>query len=67
MGKAIKSFPNRSSAGFDGISPQVLKDLTVKSCGKTGLNFLGALKNPVNVILEGKRPFEMRRTSLVRN
>ena len=54
------SFPYGSNAGLDGISPQVLKELTVKSNGQTGLNFLRALTNLVNVILEGKVPFELR-------
>ena len=46
------SFPNGSSAGLDGILPQILKDLTAKSNGHTGLNFLKALTNLVNVVLE---------------
>ena len=54
------SFPNGSSAALDAISPQILKDLTAKSKGQTGLNFLRALLNLVNVILEGKVPFELR-------
>ena len=54
------SFPNSSSAGLDGILPQILKDLTAKSNGQTGLIFLRALTNLVNVILEGKVPFELR-------
>ena len=54
------SFPNGSSAELDGISPQILKDLTAKSNGQTGLNFLRALTNLVNVILEGKVTFELR-------
>ena len=54
------SFPNGSSAGLHGISIQTLKDLTAKSNGQTGLNFLRALTNLVNVILEGKVPFELR-------
>ena len=58
--KAPMSFPNGSSAGLEGISPQFLKDLTAKSNGQTGLNFLRALTNLVNVILEGKVPFELR-------
>ena len=58
--KALMSFPNGSSAGLDGSSPQILKDLTAKSNGQTGLNFLRALLNLVNVILEGKVPFELR-------
>ena len=52
--KALMSFPNGSSAGLDGISPQISKDLTATSNGQTGLNFLRALTNLVNVILEGK-------------
>ena len=58
--KALMSFPNDSSAGLDGISPQILKNLTAKSNGQTGMNFLGALTNLVNVIREGKVPFELR-------
>ena len=57
--KALMSFRDGSSAGLDGISPQVLKDLTAKSNGQIGLNFLGALTKFVNVILEGKVPFEL--------
>ena len=58
--KALMSFPNGSSAGMDGISPQILKDLTAKSKRQTGLNFVRALTNLVNVILEGNVPFELR-------
>ena len=58
--KALMSFPNVSSAGLDGISPQISKDLTAKSNGQTGLNFLRALTNLMNVILEGKVSFELR-------
>ena len=54
------SFPNCSSAGLYGFSPQILKNLTAKSNGQTGLNFLRALTNLVIVILEGKVPFELR-------
>ena len=54
------SFTNGSSAGSDGISPQISKLLTAKSNGQTGLKFLRALTNLVNVILEGKVPFELR-------
>ena len=58
--KALMSFPNGSSAGLDGVSPQILKDLTANSNGLTGLNFLRALTNLVKVILEVKVPFELR-------
>ena len=61
------SFPSGSSAELDGILHQILTDLTAKSNEQTGLNFLRALTNLVNVILEGKVSFELRRTSLVRN
>ena len=57
---ALMSFPNGSSAGLDGTSPQILKDLTAKSNGQTGLNFLRASRNLLNVILEGKVPFDLR-------
>ena len=53
------SFPNGSSAGLDGFWPNILKDLTAKSKGQTGLNFFRALKNLVNLILEGKVSFEL--------
>ena len=58
--KSLMSFLNGSSAGLDGIWPQTLKNLTAKSNGQTGRNFLRALANPVKVILEGKVPFELR-------
>ena len=54
------SFPNESSAWLDRISPQILKDLTAKSNGQTGLNILRALENLVNVIIEGKEPFQLQ-------
>ena len=58
--KSLMSFPNGSSAALDVILPQILKNLTAKSNGQTGLNFLKALTNLVNVILEGKVLFELR-------
>ena len=58
--KALLSFPSGSSARLDGISPQILKDLTAKSNGQTGLNFLRALTNLKNAILEEKVPSELR-------
>ena len=54
------SFPNGSSAELHGFLPQVLKNLTAKSNGQTGLNFLRAFTNLVNVILDGDVPFELR-------
>ena len=58
--EALLSFPNISTAGLDGISPNVLKELTAKWIGQTGLTFLRALTNRVNVILQGKVPFDFR-------
>ena len=59
--KGLMSFPIGSSAGLDGILPQILKDLTANTNGQTGLNFfLKALTYLVNVFLEGKVPFELR-------
>ena len=40
--KVLMFFPNGSIAGLDGISPQVLTNLTAKSNGQTGLTFLRA-------------------------
>lgn len=37
---SIKSFPNGSSSGIDGILPQHLKDLTLPSTGDAGLRLL---------------------------
>ena len=58
--KALMSFPNDSGAGLECISPRTLKDLIAKSNGRTGLSFLRALTNLVNVILEGEVHFELR-------
>ena len=58
--KALMSFPNGSNAGLDGITPPVSKDSTAMSNRQTRLNFLRALTNLVNVILERKVPFELR-------
>ena len=54
------SFPNGYSASLYGISSQVLKTLTAKSNERNELKFLRSLTNFVNVILEGKVPFEFR-------
>ena len=44
----------------DGISSQIVNDLTAKLNGQTGLIFLRDLTNLMNVIPEGKVPFELR-------
>ena len=43
--KALMSFPNDSSACLDITLPQVLKNVSAKSNGQVGLNFLAARKN----------------------
>ena len=60
VNESLMSLPSSSSAGLDGISTQFLKNLTAKSNGQTGLNYFKALPNLVNVILEGKVPFDLR-------
>ena len=58
----LMSFTSGSSAGLDGTSPQILKRLTATSNGLTGMNFLRALTNLVNVneILDREVPREIR-------
>ena len=58
--RAVTFFPIGSTAGFGFILPQIFEKLTAKANGQTGLFFLRALTNLVNVILEGKVPFELR-------
>ena len=57
---ALMSFYNGSSLRLEGILPQILRDLTAKSNGQTGLNFLRALTNLVNVIFDGRVLLELR-------
>ena len=58
--KDLMSFPKCSSTGLDGILPPISKDLAAKSNGRTRLIFLRTLTTLLNVILEGKVPFELR-------
>lgn len=51
---AINSFPNRSSAGIDGLRPQHLKDLTSKSAGDSGRRLLHVVTKLCNLMLAGK-------------
>lgn len=52
--KSILSFPNGSSSGIDGISPQHLKDLISKSANDQGKKLLENITKLVNFMLEGK-------------
>lgn len=51
---SLKSFPNGSAAGIDGISPQHLKDLTLPSTGEAGLKLIKAITDLTNLMLRGK-------------
>ena len=65
--KALMSLPNCSSAGLDGILHQVFKNLTAKSNGQSGLNFLRALTIFWMRFSKEKYPSNLDRTFLVRN
>ena len=65
--KVFISFPHGSNPSLDGILPQTLNDLTAKSNGQTGLEFVRALTSLVKVILEGKVTYELRLSSFARN
>ena len=58
--KALMTFPYSSSVVLDGILRHFLNNLSARSNRQTGLNFLRALSNLVNVILEGKVPSLLR-------
>lgn len=51
---SIKSFPNGSGAGIDGLLPQHLKDLTLPSTGEAGLRLLKSITALSNYMLSGK-------------
>ena len=57
---ALMSFPNGSSAGLDGILPQIVKVLTAKSNRPDGLSFFGALKKTCEYDFRRKVRFELR-------
>ena len=57
---AIKSFPNGSSAGPDGLRPQHLKDLLLEGVDDSPL--LTAVTDLTNLLLEGRTPESVRGT-----
>ena len=57
---AIRSFPNGSAGGPDGLRPQHLLDLTSASAGIGGQRLLHALTAFTNLILTGDIPVEIR-------
>ena len=58
--RAIRSFPNDSAGGPDGLRPQHLKDMTgpITNCGAQALT--SALSRFVTVVLQGKVPMSIR-------
>ena len=60
VASAIRSFPNGSAGGPDGLRPQHLKDLTGASAQSGGPVLLSALTSLVNLILQGKIPRTVR-------
>ena len=57
---AIRSFPNGSAGGPDGLSPQHLKDMIGTSAQGGGPALLRALTSLINIILQGKTPRAVR-------
>lgn len=47
---SIKSFPNGSGSGIDGILPQHLKDLTLPSTGEAGIRLLKSDRNKRQIL-----------------
>ena len=54
--QAIRSFPNGSASGPDGLRPQHLKDMTGFSAETGGRTLLRALTSLLNLIVDGKTP-----------
>ena len=61
MARAIRSFPNGSAGGPDGLRPQDLKDMTNSSNAvDPSLELLSALAAFFTLVLEGKTPLPIR-------
>ncbi|OQV22928.1 hypothetical protein BV898_03354 [Hypsibius exemplaris] len=57
--QAINSFPNGSSAGLDGLSPQHLKDLVGASAGEIAVRLCERLAALLNVMTSGSIPLDV--------
>ena len=57
---AVKSFPNGSAGGVDGLRPQHLKDMLSPSCGLSCTLLLSELTRFSNICLEGRIPVIVR-------
>ena len=60
VAKAIRSFPNVSAGGPDGLRPQHLKDLTGPSSEGGGHALLSVLASFLSLILSGGTPLSIR-------
>ena len=60
VARAIRSFPNGSAGGPDGLRPQHLKDLISPSANAGGQSLLAALASFLELVLEGKTPPSIR-------
>ena len=58
--RAIRSFPNGSSGGPDGLRPQHLKDMIGPGSGEGGVALIKALASFISLILLGKTPDHIR-------
>ena len=56
VANAIRSFPNGSAGGPDGLRPQHLKDMTGPSTEGGGHTLLFAIAPFLTLVLEGKTP-----------
>ena len=57
---AIRSFPNGSAGGPDGLRPQHLRDLTGPSANEGGHRLITALTSFTKLVLEGRTPPSIR-------
>ena len=62
VARAVRSFPNCSAGGLDGLCPHRLKDLISVSAERGGRDLLSALTNFTNIVLSGKTPQPVRST-----
>lgn len=53
---AIRSFPNGSAGGLDGLRPQHLKEMTSSQCGHAGEHLIDTLTTFANKVLDGQVP-----------
>lgn len=60
IAQAVRSFPNGSAGGPDGLRPQHLKDLIGHTAGVGGPLLLRALTSFISLIIAGKTPVSVR-------